>query len=256
MMLKAIYYVLNLRLIIILIETILVLQLYKTYDIKIEIDLTVLSVAIVFPLVFSITSAYQRRQDSIRHYTGFRNKIIDLTNLIYSVDNIDKEEYNLLFQKLLTLQKSINSILLSDVNQLDQSKEYRKLRKNIFSQIIKIKNKFNEREKDSIIRVKNELFFDVEMLNGIRIHGTPISLRVYCLIFIFISPFLFSSNQFFISESFNSELFSTIISLTISFILMALYNVQEYIENPFDQKGLDDLKINSLQVEENERLEF
>ena len=255
-MLKAIYYVLNLRLIIILIETILVLQLYKTYDIKIEIDLTVLSVAIVFPLVFSITSAYQRRQDSIRHYTGFRNKIIDLTNLIYSVDNIDKEEYNLLFQKLLTLQKSINSILLSDVNQLDQSKEYRKLRKNIFSQIIKIKNKFNEREKDSIIRVKNELFFDVEMLNGIRIHGTPISLRVYCLIFIFISPFLFSSNQFFISESFNSELFSTIISLTISFILMALYNVQEYIENPFDQKGLDDLKINSLQVEENERLEF
>ncbi|MCH1432122.1 MAG: hypothetical protein L7V31_06040, partial [Flavobacteriaceae bacterium] len=232
------------------------LQLYKTYDIKIEIDLTVLSVAIVFPLVFSITSAYQRRQDSIRHYTGFRNKIIDLTNLIYSVDNIDKEEYNLLFQKLLTLQKSINSILLSDVNQLDQSKEYRKLRKNIFSQIIKIKNKFNEREKDSIIRVKNELFFDVEMLNGIRIHGTPISLRVYCLIFIFISPFLFSSNQFFISESFNSELFSTIISLTISFILMALYNVQEYIENPFDQKGLDDLKINSLQVEENERLEF
>ena len=256
MMLKAIYYVLNLRLIIILIETILVLQLYKTYDIKIEIDLTVLSVAIVFPLVFSITSAYQRRQDSIRHYTGFRNKIIDLTNLIYSVDNIDKEEYNLLFQELLTLQKSINSMLLSDLNQLYQSKEYRKLRKNIFSQIIRIKNKFNEREKDSIIRVKNELFFDVEMLNGIRIHGTPISLRVYCLIFIFISPFLFSSNQFFISESFKTELFSTIISLTISFILMALYNVQEYIENPFDQKGLDDLKINSLQVEENERLEF
>ena len=255
-MLKAIYYVLNLRLIIILIETILVLQLYKTYDIKIEIDLTVLSVAIVFPLVFSITSAYQRRQDSIRHYTGFRNKIIDLTNLIYSVDNIDKEEYNLLFQELLTLQKLINSILLSDLNQLYQSKEYRKLRKNIFSQIIRIKNKFNEREKDSIIRVKNELFFDVEMLNGIRIHGTPISLRVYCLIFIFISPFLFSSNQFFISESFKTELFSTIISLTISFILMALYNVQEYIENPFDQKGLDDLKINSLQVEENERLEF
>jgi hypothetical protein len=25
---------------------------------------------------------------------------------------------------------------------------------------------------------------------------------------------------------------------------MALYNVQDYIENPFDQKELDDLKIN------------
>jgi hypothetical protein len=29
---------------------------------------------------------------------------------------------------------------------------------------------------------------------------------------------------------------------------MALYNVQDYIENPFDQKGLDDLKINSMKV--------
>ena len=94
------------------------------------------------------------------------------------------------------------------------------------------------------------------MLNGIRIHGTPISLRVYCLIFIFISPFLFSSHEIFISENFSSDIFSIIISLTISFILMALYNVQEYIENPFDQKGLDDLKISSLQVEENECLDF
>jgi predicted membrane chloride channel (bestrophin family) len=68
-MLKAIYSVINLRLFIILIETIIVLKLYKMFSIKIDIDLTILSIAIVFPLVFSITSAYQRRQDSIAHYT-------------------------------------------------------------------------------------------------------------------------------------------------------------------------------------------
>ena len=79
-MFKAIYSVFNLRLFIILIETIIVLKLYKMFSIKIDIDLSILSIAIVFPLVFSITSAYQRRQDSIRYYTGFRNKIIDLTN--------------------------------------------------------------------------------------------------------------------------------------------------------------------------------
>ena len=60
------------------------------FSIKIDIDLTILSIAIVFPLVFSITSAYHRRQDSIIHYTGFRNKIIDLTNLIYAVNEIKK----------------------------------------------------------------------------------------------------------------------------------------------------------------------
>jgi predicted membrane chloride channel (bestrophin family) len=226
------------------------------FSIKIDIDLTILSIAIVFPLVFSITSAYQRRQDSIRHYTGFRNKIIDLTNLIYSVDTIKEKEYNSLFNKLLGLQNDLNNILLNSLNHTESSRKYREQRKNIFIEIINLKNKFNEREKDSIIRVKNELFYDIEMLNGIRLHGTPLSLRIYCLIFIFISPFLFSSNEFFVIGDFSSDILSLIVSLTISFILMALYNVQDYIENPFDQKGLDDLKINSLQVEENECLDF
>ena len=35
---------------------------------------------------------------------------------------------------------------------------------------------------------------------------------------------------------------------------MALYNVQDYIENPFDQKGLDDLKITEMAVNEEESI--
>ncbi|MBT5974627.1 MAG: hypothetical protein HOG64_02865, partial [Flavobacteriaceae bacterium] len=41
----------------------------------------ILSIAIVFPLVFSITSAYQRRQDFIRHYTGISSKGNDINGL-------------------------------------------------------------------------------------------------------------------------------------------------------------------------------
>ena len=36
------------------------------------------------------------------------------------------------------------------------------------------KHKFNEKENDSIIRVKNELFYEIEMLNEIRIDGTSV----------------------------------------------------------------------------------
>jgi predicted membrane chloride channel (bestrophin family) len=41
----------------------------------------------------------------------------------------------------------------------------------------------------------------------------------------------------------------------IGFILMALYNIQEYIEDPFDQQGLDDLKFDKMMVGENEILD-
>ena len=47
---------------------------------------------------------------------------------------------------------------------------------------------------------------------------------------------------------------SLLMSVIVSFILIALYNVQDYIENPFDQKGLDDLKLNKMNVSKSESL--
>ena len=48
---------------------------------------------------------------------------------------------------------------------------------------------------------------------------------------------------------------SIFFSIIIGFILMALYNIQEYIEDPFDQEGLDDLKFDEMLVGDNEVLE-
>lgn len=45
-----------------------------------------------------------------------------------------------------------------------------------------------------------------------------------------------------------------LMSVIVSFILIALYIVQDYIENPFDQKGLDDLKLNKMDVSKSESL--
>jgi len=43
-----------------------------------------------------------------------------------------------------------------------------------------------------------------------------------------------------------------ILSVLISFVLMALYNIQLYIENPFDQEGLDDIKTEIFKIDEKE----
>lgn len=45
-----------------------------------------------------------------------------------------------------------------------------------------------------------------------------------------------------------------LMSVIVSFILIALYIVQDYIENPFDQKGLDDLKLKKMDVSKSESL--
>jgi predicted membrane chloride channel (bestrophin family) len=136
-------------------------------------------------------------------------------------------------------------------------KDVRLKRKEVFLILDSYKNFYNEREKDSLIRVKNELFQSAEKLRGIKIHATPISLRKYCLVFIYLSPFLFNTQLIVEKTSFGFGLESIIslsISVVVSFILIALYNVQDYIENPFDQEGLDDLKISEMDVSNYESL--
>ena len=247
---RAITSVFNSRITIILIETILVYTLYNYYQINLAIDFTIISIAIVFPLVFSITSAYQRRQESITTFAEFRNKIIDISNLFFAVNGVRKEDYDKLYNELLAAQ----SLLVEYIKSPNENGKFdllRKKRKTILILIDSYKDFFNEREKDSLIRVKNELFLSAEKLRGTKIHETPISLRKYCLIFIYLSPLLYDS-QLVLSQpalGFNIEtVISLLFSLLVSFVLMALYNVQEYIENPFDQNGLDDLKIDEMEV--------
>ena len=220
-------------------------------------DFFIFSIAIVFPLVFSITSAYQRRQDSIIEFSKFRNKIIDVSNLMYAVNGFKKEDYNKIFNVLLNIQEEFLNYMING-NDPEIYDQIRQKRKDLFKEIVSYKELFNEREKDSIIGVKNEMFLSMEKLNGIKLHNTPISLRRYCLIFIYISPLLFntkliSENQFQIYLGIDIPV-SVFFSMLISFILMALYNIQDYIENHFDQKGLDDLKINALKISNRENL--
>ena len=71
---KAFLSVFNHRVLFVVVETLLIYFLYDAYDIHLETDFTIISIAIVFPLVFSITSAYQRRQDAVELFINFRKK--------------------------------------------------------------------------------------------------------------------------------------------------------------------------------------
>ncbi|OUW76873.1 MAG: hypothetical protein CBD72_02705 [Flavobacteriaceae bacterium TMED212] len=255
MKIRVLFSAINYRMVLIVIETLVVYFFYDKFDFNLQIDFTILSIAIVFPLVFSITSAYQKRQDALSEFNSFRNKLIELSNLFHAVDGINKKNYSSFFKTLLSLQDNLISVLTD--NSSNNMDHIRSKRKEIFYTLTQYKKLYNEREKDSIIRVKNELFESVEKLNTLKIHSTPISLRVYCLVFIYLSPLVYNSNILasFVNNNFLELVVSLFFSVIIGFILMALYNIQEYIEDPFDQQGLDDLKFDKMLVGKNEILE-
>jgi predicted membrane chloride channel (bestrophin family) len=87
-----------------------------------------------------------------------------------------------------------------------------------------------------------------ENLIAVHTHRTPISLKAYCLIFIYIFPLVYTPT--IINKiGFDNPGWVTYFIVALSeFILISLYNIQDQMEYPFDEDGLDDIKLNNFKI--------
>lgn len=79
----------------------------------------------------------------------------------------------------------------------------------------------------------------MESTVGLKLHGTPISLRAYCMVFIYVFPFICIPT---LINDLNASAPVLVYTLAMihGFILISLYNVQDAME---DQVGLDVIKL-------------
>ena len=75
-------------------------------------------------------------------------------------------------------------------------------------------------------------------------YRTPLSLRAYSDIFIVILPIVYGP-YFAEVASEQHPLLVYVLPILFSVILVSLDNIQAHLENPFDQIGADDIKINA-----------
>ena len=102
--------------------------------------------------------------------------------------------------------------------------------------------------KDKIFRYMSDLHEAIDNLNAIHVHWTPISLKAYCMVFIYIFPLIYTPTIIFnIGENYNHIAVYFVVMLT-EFILISLYNIQDHLEYPFDDKGLDDIKLEHFKI--------
>ncbi len=99
-----------------------------------------------------------------------------------------------------------------------------------------------------IIRFIKDVDESIENTVGLEMHGTPISLRAYCLVFIYVFPIVFIPTL--VNDlAASSPLVVYCLAMIHGFILISLYNVQDAMEDPFDQVGLDDIKLEEFHFE-------
>ncbi|SKB32760.1 hypothetical protein [Maribacter arcticus] len=214
------------------------------FEIFFKVDLTLLSIAIIFPLVFTIRGSFRRREKALEHLSQYRSAMKTLYYFITTSTLLEEEEVilkhlleNIEDKTLLHLKSQQSSIKDLD-EEVDKVYEFIHSRRETIPKGLK----------DKLFKYLCDLHEAIDNLNGIHVHRTPVSLKAYCEVFIYIFPLIYAPTIISeIGKNYNHIAVYFVVMLT-EFILISLYNIQDDLEYPFDEKGLDDIKLNHFKV--------
>ncbi len=221
------------------IATICLFLAYR-FDIYYNIDLTLLSIAIIFPLVFNIRSSFRRREKAIEHLSQFRSALKTVYYFFMSSTELTEGDKQEISDILLDVSnKTINHLTSNgkDIKGLDDSLQQ------IFVFITNKKKLIPNRSQDKIYRFLNDIHEGIENLNAIHVHRTPISLKAYCKYFIYVFPLIYTPSTIFNIGIESPAWVTASIVIFSEFMLISLYNIQDQMEYPFDNIGLDDINL-------------
>ena len=216
------------------------------FELYAEFPLTIIGIAIVFPIVFSIGGAYARREKALDHYGRLKAH----GRAIYFAARDWTEESDHSFQTIL--KKILKNLLVScrklfNTN-IENSAQMEKRIYSKFSALSKYLKKCRKRGMSTsdfsrANQYLNKMMESFENLKHIYQYRTPLTLRAFSKIFTFTLPILYGPYFAYLSIDYSAGLIY-IIPVLFSIILISLDNIQDHLENPFDLVGEDDVRIN------------
>jgi len=217
---------------------------YK-YHFSFNVDLTLLSIAIIFPLVFTIRGSFRRREKALEHLSEFRSTLKTLKYFFFSNKNLSEDYKNDIESIINEINTKVLDHLLdkkSNINELD------KIINKLFI-FISDNNEILPRSlKDKLFRFMKDMHECVENLHAIHMHRTPISLKAYCKLFIYVFPAIYAPVVIYNLGELTPNWVAYFIVIITEFILISLYNIQNQLEFPFDKIGLDDIDLDSFKI--------
>jgi predicted membrane chloride channel (bestrophin family) len=215
------------------------------FEVVYNIDLTLMSIAIIFPLVFTIRGAFRRREKALEHLSRFRASLRTVESFFLASKMSDelKSESERKIQEL-------NDALFKHLNtKSEDTQGFDKKLNAIFDFIKTNRESISGGTREKLFRFLRDVVESSDNLIAIHSHRTPISLKAYCLIFIYIFPVVYTPTIINKIGLENPTWLTFFIVVLSEFILISLYNIQDQMEYPFDDEGLDDIKFKLFKID-------
>jgi hypothetical protein len=208
-------------------------------------------VAIVFPVVFSIGSAYNRRETALQRFSDFKGHAVAMyyATRDWPTDKNHKlpEQTRTLVGEMLTLIK----FMFATKHDKDWAENERKIYDH-FSKISELTMEMRKYgvQSGEISRVSqyvSKMIIAFDNLKIIHTYRTPITLRAYSKVFIYVFPIIYGPYFASTFHDYSAHL-EYVMPILYSFILVSLDNIQDHLENPFDEVGEDDIRIDEKEI--------
>ncbi|MCP4359554.1 MAG: hypothetical protein GY796_16210 [Chloroflexi bacterium] len=209
-----------------------------------DMPTNLLGIAVVFPLVFSIVSAYRRREDALKYFASLKAHAIALyfahRDWPGAEESLEDEGGKLLYELFTAVAAYF---------QADQQRQEQELNRvyQVFDAFSKSHEQMRQHGVTSgEVSRANQYFraimIEFERMKNISRYRTPVALRAYSRLFLTIFPILFA--PYFANVAYpNFPFAGYMVAIFYSLILVSLDNVQDHLENPFDGIGPDDLRL-------------
>lgn len=224
------------------------------YTYEADFPLTLIAMSVVFPIVFSIGGAYKRREAALKEYASIKGYL----RAIYFVSrdwipNTKKENITKMENLISDFMGNFRTMFTSPKEQLNANEE--KIYQNFSEISLYIKHELREEglssgECSRTNQYLQKMMISFESIKHIYQYRTPITLRSFSNLFIKILPILYGPYFAFQAEGMGYGL-AYVIPVLLTMILVSLDNIQEHLENPFDQVGEDDITITVEKFVEN-----
>ena len=204
-------------------------------------------VAIVFPVVFSIGSAYNRRETALQKLSDFkghaaaiyfasrdwhgqpssdlhvrvRDHIHTMLVLMREMFKVDKGSWSLHEKKMYVEFAHLSKLVLELRGLGVQSGEISRVSQYVSKMIV--------------------AFDNMKIFHAYR---TPVTLRAYSKVFLYVFPIVYGPYFASTVADYSASL-EYVMPVLYSFILVSLDNIQDHLENPFDEVGEDDIIIDA-----------
>lgn len=235
----------NLRTFLVLIISQVATFLSIYYQIRFSLDLLLFSLAIGFPLAFSIQSAFKRRERALEYLSLFKAG----TLAIHHSFLIDKD--------LAPVKKKEATKILSElIDQLTMQlikrvSPFELVQDKINSVMLFIemnRENISGRNALRIIRYLKDVTESSAYLISLVNHRTMVGLRFYSIVFITIFPMIQAP---IIVNKLEHVMPAWGIYALMAFsglLLITLHNFQKMIEYPFDPKGMDNIQVDDFKI--------